>query len=836
MHKRNSGDRICVVFAAMAVLGMVVLTSAGCATAGVKAKVVDRLAAEGKNDFYVGNRAPLLPSPLIKLPVGAVEADGWLRGQLELEAEGMTGRLTELSHWCKFEESAWVTPDGTGQWPWEEMPYWLKGYVDLGFVLKDPRIMAEATKWIKAILASQRPDGTFGPKDNFKNNDLWPHMCTLYAMRSYYEATGDPKVIEVMTNYFRYVQKIPANQLYTWDKQYGAGWWQWIRAGDHLDSMYWLYNQTGEAWLLDLAKVNHERTADWTGGIASWHGVNIAECFREPGQYYVQSRDPKHLAAAARNYDTVREKYGQVPGGMYGADENCREGFDGPRQGTEACSFVEIMHSHEILLKVSGEVIWADRCEDVAFNSFPPSMTPDLKALHYLTCPNQITCDRANKAPMIQNDGNMMAYTPYEQFRCCQHNIAFGWPYFTEHLWMATPGNGLAAVMYAPSKVKAKVGDGTLVTITEKTDYPFDDLIAMEIKAPKAVAFPLTLRIPGWCRQAGIEINGEKLDPVDGPGFVTLDRTWANGDKLSLRLPMEIGLRVWKKNCNSVSVDRGPLTYSLKIGEKWQKYSDNNRPWPGYEAFSTTPWNYGLLVDLKNPGASFKVSRTGKSVGPQPFTPDAAPLQIKAKAKRIPEWQQEANGIVGEIQDSPVRSSQPTEEITLIPMGCARLRISSFPHIGDGPDAKVWKKLPPKPALTSSHCNPADTVTAVADGIVPKSSGDQSIARFTWRDHRGTSESIEWALYEPRKIGSVEVYWFDDSGVGSCRVPKSWTIEYRPKAGGPWTPVKSTGPFGVEKDKFNKVSFESVEATKVRLKVELQPEFSGGILEWRIGE
>lgn len=814
-------------------LALLASTIPACTAA--KVTVHDRLPAEGRNDFYAGNRAPLLPSPLIKLPVGAVEGKGWLLGQLKLEADGMVGHMTELSQWCRFEESSWVTPDGTGKWPWEEMPYWLKGFSSLGFVLKDPRITAETTRWIKAILASQRPDGTFGPKDNFKNNDLWPHMCTLYAMRSYHEATGDPKVIEVMTKYFRYVQRIPADKLYTWDKKYGAGWWQWIRAGDHLDSMYWLYNRTGEAWLLDLAKVNHERTADWTSGIASWHGVNIAECFREPGQYYVQSRDPKHLAAAERNFDEVRTKYGQVPGGMYGADENCREGFTGPRQATETCSFVEIMHSHELLLRASGDGLWADRCEDVAFNSFPPSLTPDLKALHYLTAPNQIQCDRENKSPMIENVGNMMAYTPYEQFRCCQHNVAFGWPYFAEHLWMATPGNGLAAAMYAPCMVKAKVGDGTEVTIDETTVYPFDGIIEMVITTPKAVQFPLTLRIPGWCKQAKVSINGQPCAPVVSR-WVVCDRIWSNGDKVRLELPMEIRLRVWEKNHNSVSVDRGPLTYSLKIGEKWQTYSDNGRPWPGYEIFPATAWNYGLLVNLASPASSFEVRRVSKTVADQPFKPESAPLQILAKGKRIPEWQQEANGLVGEIQGSPVRSDQPVEDVTLIPMGCARLRIASFPWIGDGPDAKVWKKLPPTPALAASHRNAADSLQAMADGILPKSSADTRIPRFTWWDHRGTSEWVEWALNEPRKIGSVEVYWFDDSGVGSCRVPKSWKVQYRPKAGGPWTDVKNSSEYGAAKDAFNKMTFEPVEATMVRIVVQLQPEFSGGILEWRIGD
>ena len=97
-------------------------------------------------------------------------------------------------------------------------------------------------------------------------------------------------------------------------------------------------------------------------------------------------------------------------------------------------------------------------------------MTPDLKGLHYLTAPNQVQLDRPEKSPMIENRGDMFSYNPY-QYRCCQHNVAFGWPYYAESLWAATSDNGLAAVLYAASSVKAQVGDGTRVQIAEETSY-----------------------------------------------------------------------------------------------------------------------------------------------------------------------------------------------------------------------------------------------------------------------------------------------------------------------------------------------------------------------------
>ena len=175
----------------------------------------------------------------------------------------------------------------------------------------------------------------------------------------------------------------------------------------------------------------------------------------------MQAKDPKFLAAAERNYRTVMDLYGQVPGGGFGADEQCRRGFGDPRQGFETCSMVEFMHSFEMLTKISGDPVWSDRCEDVAFNSLPAAQTPDLKALHYLTAPNMVQLDKGNKAPGIENSGTMFSYSPGEVYRCCQHNVAQGWPYFAEELWLATSDGGLCASLYAASEVTARVGLAT---------------------------------------------------------------------------------------------------------------------------------------------------------------------------------------------------------------------------------------------------------------------------------------------------------------------------------------------------------------------------------------
>ena len=636
--------------------------------------------AETPNRHYVSNRSPLAVSPLVKLPIGSIRPKGWLLSQLQLLREGFVGRLPELSRFLK-EDSGWVTLKGRG---WEEMPYWLKGYGDLGYLLRDAEIVEEAKKWLDLAFRSQQEDGFFGPPDNRSNKDLWPNMLVLSCMQSLHEATGDERVLPFMTRYFRFEQALPVEDLL-------PGSWQKLRGGENLESVYWLYNRTGEPFLLDLAEKLYHRTANWESDILSperdknwevssfYHGVNIAMGFRYPGVFFQQTKDRKYLDLVEKNYRLVMDDYGRQPGGMFGADENIRPGYGDPRQGAETCSMVEFMNSHEALLKITGETIHADRCEEIAFNSLPAALTPNLRGLHYLTAPNLISCDSSGEHD-FQNEGTLLSYDPWS-YRCCQHNVAFGWPYYAEHLWLATADNGLAAVLYAPSEVSAKVADGAVVEISEDTVYPFGDRVDLTVWTKAEVSFPLYLRIPGWASVVSISVNGEERPAEYRSGaYAVVNRKWRNGDQVRLEFSPKIEVRTWEKAGNSVSVRRGPLWFSLKIGEEWKRYGGTDE-WPAYEILPTTAWNYGLVFDPSHPEQSITLADR-KAPSYQPFEPEAAPVVLKAKARLIPGWKED-NRMVGKVPSSPVRSSEPLTEVVLIPMGCARIRISSFPWIAE---------------------------------------------------------------------------------------------------------------------------------------------------------
>ena len=635
------------------------------------------------NGHYFPNRAPLQPVPFQKLPPGAVKPYGWLLGQLRLQVNGLNGKFSEISDYLVYENCGWVDPTKTG---WEELPYWLRGFADLGFVTGDESTLALTNRWIDGILSSQQSDGWFGPtalRTSLEGGpDFWPAMPLLHAIRSFYEYSNDARVIPFLVKYFQFMnQQVPA--VFT------RG-WAFTRWADNIDTIIWLYNRTtGNDWLLDLIKTIHTNAANWTTGIPTWHNVNIAQGFREPALYSLVANpaDPTLMQASYNDYATVMNQYGQFPGGGFAGDENCRTGFGDPRQGFETCGIVEFMHSFKILARITGDGEWVDRCETLAFNSLPAAFDPFLaRGTHYITCANCIQLDDQVKTKQqFQNNFAMLAYKPgVHQYRCCPHNYGMGWPYYTEEAWLATYDGGICASLFVTSQVTALVGPGagTMVTITEITDYPFDENIQFSIQLPAATQFKLYIRVPNWVEKAPtLSLNGKVIfnqkTPENG-SYLILDRLWSNGDTFSYTTPLPLKTKTWTANKNSVSVYYGPIAYSLDVGEQYERIGGTD-DWPEYAVTIKSSWNYGLISSSITEQS---VKRKKRNIGAENiFTVENAPTEITVQGRKIPEWQADSELVVGLLPQSPVQSQQPTENLTLIPMGSARLRITAFPSI-----------------------------------------------------------------------------------------------------------------------------------------------------------
>ena len=646
----------------------------------------------------LSNRAPLRPNPYMELPLGAIRPEGWLREMLVRQAAGATGELDVLYPSVMGVRNGWRGGDGD---QWERGPYWLDGLLPLAYILHDTALIAKTKPFIEWTLASQQADGYFGPSRDYPGEpglqrdncrDWWPHMVMLKVLQQYYSATGDARVVRLMTRYFRYqLLTLPTAPLDHWT------FWARYRAGDNLQAVYWLYNITGDAFLLRLADLLHRQTFDYTTAFLNTrllstdgaiHGVNLAEGMKEPMVYYQQHPAGKYLLATDKGLADL-ERFDGMPFGLFGADESIHG--DDPTQGSELCTAVEMMYTLESMLRIGGRVDYADRLERVAFNALPTQIDSNFMTRQYFQQANQVMVTRHYRNFDVNHDGTDVCYGLFTGYSCCTSNMHQGWPKFTQNLWYATPDGGLAALVYAPSAVRTRVG-GVLVAVAEETNYPFADEIKFRFSLAGRARFPLKLRVPSWCFGASVLVNGSPVSLRAGDSIVVLDRSWSAGDVVDLRLPMHVATRRWHEN--AVSVERGPLVYALKIGESTRLVQDTT----GYGSFTeirpTTPWNYGLedvgkaalgknfLVDTM--GVASGGSAAGAGLAAYPWTASAAPVIIHAKVRRLPDWGV-YNESAGPQPYSNIYQEQVgsvVEDVILIPYGCTRLRIAEFPVVG----------------------------------------------------------------------------------------------------------------------------------------------------------
>jgi uncharacterized protein len=652
---------------------------------------------KNRNINYRGNPEPLYKNAYIRLPLGTVMPAGWLKRQLELEASGLTGNLDDF--WPDLSKSAWHGGDGDS---WERGPYYLDGLVPLAYLTNDDKLKSKVKKWIEPIIASSTDSGWYGPA---RNTDRWPRSVSNKALMQYYEATGDKRALEVLVKYFRYIHDTKPD----WPHNS----WRGVRAMENAVTGYWLYRQTGEKWILETMESIQKSAADWTSYYEKFpwdsaaavdkkmphdgspegmtaHGVNNAMAIKYPGLWYQQSKDARYMNAVFNGIKKYDKNHGQVAGRF-----SCDEHLSGnsPEQGTEVCSIVEFMFSLEELYAIFGDNNLADRLELLAYNGLPGTTTPDFWAHQYDQQANQVLVSVAKRIWSSNDDySNLYGFMP--NFGCCLANMHQGWPKFVESLWMATNDNGLAVAAYGPCVVKAKAGKGTDVTIAEETDYPFRGRVTLRINPSSPARFPIYLRKPGWAESVTVKFGGKTV--VYRENEIRLNERWRSGDVITIDIPLS--LRTERRYNNSISVYRGPLAFALRIDKEYKSIKGNydNYSYKGsidWEIDPKSAWNYGLLLDpanlergnniVENPVSEYPFADKGDMVwsadsGKYVAFRGDAPVIINGRGIRIPEWKLKDNSAdVPPV--SPVKPEGDPEVISLVPYGCARLRISEFP-------------------------------------------------------------------------------------------------------------------------------------------------------------
>jgi DUF1680 family protein len=648
--------------------------------AGMGAIATSALSCRGRAQVRTDR---LTPTPFAFLPLTAVKPLGWLKDQLQIQASGLSGHLEGV--WKDVgAESGWL--GGSGE-SWERAPYYLDGYVPLAYLLDDPAMKKKAQKWMDWTLDHVRPNGMIGPASN---DDWWPRMVMLKVLAQYHEATGDTRVIPVMTRYCQYqLSALPGRPLRDWGK---------FRWQDEAAMVLWLDGRTSNPELLRLVRLLHEQGYDWQKGFENFeftqktdkhvldmetgdskdkmrpmmsHGVNNAMGLKHSPLWY-RLTGSEHDRGAFHQQLAKLDQYHGLPNGLFSADEHLAG--RNPSQGTELCTVVEMMYSLEHAFAVLGEVEIADRLEKVGFNALPGTLTEDTWAHQYDQQPNQVRCDQRERAWSTNGpDSNLFGLEP--NFGCCTANYHQGWPKLVSSMWMRTQKGGLAAVVYGPNIVRTNVADDVPIEIEQKTSYPFRESLTMEVRPARKCSFELRLRIPEWAQAAAVSVNGRTMPGTTPGSFATIERVWRQGDRIELVFPMKPRITKWFRQ--SVTVERGPIVLSLPIPAKWSKVVDRG-PASDWQVVPDGDWNYALDIGNATQNSMRVIERQGTG---GVFTESGALIQVMVEGSKVSTWN-EVEGSAGEMPQSPVETGRVRTELTLIPYGAAKLRITAFPQTG----------------------------------------------------------------------------------------------------------------------------------------------------------
>jgi DUF1680 family protein len=653
-----------------------------------------------------GTPARARHSSFYPLAPGEVRPQGWLRLHLQKQAQQLAGHLPEVSwpftgdYWSGEEHP----PNTNGWWPWEQRAYWIDGALRCALVLQDENLLQKALPAIEYTLNHTSPDGYLGPTfardaqepDRFVDNFRWPHTVFFRALAAYADSTHDPRIADAMRrHYLADRSRAP----------YGGP----SRDVTNVEGMLWAYERTGDRRLLDMAQ------RAWSGFLRSAppgdresgdlhpdrvfanapihaHGVTYIEKAKLPAILYMHTGDPESLRFALAAQERIFSHHMLIDG-IPSTTEDYR--LTTALDAHETCDITDHIWTWGYLLMATGDGVWADRIERAAFNAGLGAVRKDWKAVQYFSCPNQViaTSDSSHVWPANPEvTKGFMAYRPNpgHDVACCGGNVHRLLPNYAIRMWMADARGGLAATLYGASTVQAEVGpERQAIEVEEETDYPFGEEIRFTLRLSKPVKFPLSLRIPSWCKKPQLAFNGRPQEmPLVRRGFIRLERTFHPGDRLTLSLPMHTELSYWPDN--GLAFERGPLVYALAIDTSWAAEVEPRWSSPAFPDWNAKPgseWNYGVAVEESVVLAQTRFER-------RPMSDDPwidSPVSLTVPVKKVPGWglshsaqhpEREQTPPLPQIDEERERliEGQGLEWIALVPYGATHLRLTIFPE------------------------------------------------------------------------------------------------------------------------------------------------------------
>lgn len=617
------------------------------------------------------------------LKLTEIVPEGWLKSQLEIQRDGLTGNLDLF--WTDVKDSAWFGGSGEG---WERGPYWLDGAIPLAVLLKDEILLARIDKYMEYILDNQGEDGWLGPREMNVENvemifvqggsyDLWAQFLALKVLTMYYEIKSTEKVFNSIKKGLESINKhINYSPLFNWGQS------RWFEA---LIPIFWYYEKTGEQWVIDLAVKLRGQGFEWGEFIKYWpykertekkdwnymsHVVNNTMAVKAYGLWYRISKNEEDIKLSHFIVESLQKYHGTVVGTVTG--DECLAGTSHIR-GTELCSVVEYMYSLEQLISNTGDLSFGDHLEQITYNALPATISQDFWSHQYDQQVNQIECSEQHEWPWNTNgkDANIFGLEPH--FGCCTSNMHQGWPKFTKSLWMSDLDENLICISYAPCKIEKNI-NGKVVEVIVDSEYPFKNKVKILIDNKENQSFSIFLRIPGWSKSIKIDRVIEKINE-------NLIKVKIKNLREVINIEFQSEIEVINRNNGYFSLKKGCIIYAMPIESQWKRINidkiGRELPHGDWEVHPTGKWNYSFNENIE------KINFKTNSVSEIPFSELNPPCEINLVGNEILNWKSK-NGCVENIKNNEIELLVGEyKELKLIPYGCSKLRITEFPIISE---------------------------------------------------------------------------------------------------------------------------------------------------------
>ena len=597
-----------------------------------------------------------------------IKPKGWLLKQLEIQAEGLSGNLDKI--WPDIKDSAWIGGDREG---WERVPYWLDGFIPLAYTLENKDMMKRADKYVFSIINRQQPDGWICPCkiEERKTYDVWAHFLICKVLALYCDFTKSKKAEQALYNAMRCLYQLMAAKeivLSDWGK------YRWFECFIPLEFLYEKYK---EEWILELGQIVKSQGVDYKEFVDMWkrpmnkwtyetHTVNLSMMLK------YEAVSSKLLGCEYKNEAEklwqLLERYNGTVVGTFTGDE-CLSGLAN-NQGTELCSVTELMYTCELLYAITGEGIWGDRLEKIAYNALPAAISEDMWTHQYDQQVNQIACIRfPGKSIFRTNNEEAHLFGLEPHFGCCTANHNQGWPKLAMSVYLKTK-RGICSFLMLPSQLCTKI-NGVKITITNDTKYPFRHSCNYKINVEKPIDFEFKIRIPDWSKS--VKVNGEFADIIDG--HIIIDKVFNDNETYVIDLQDTPHLAECKSGLKAAFF--GPLVFSLPIETEYKMYEyerdgvERKFPYCDYELYPKSEWRYGFT--------NSQLSVIENENSDTPFSLKSPQISIQAYLSRVDwEFADGYDSVSNKIPNSD-KALSASEKKILIPYGCAKLRITEMP-------------------------------------------------------------------------------------------------------------------------------------------------------------